>query len=234
MDPQERHELMTDAERRYQTCIHEAGHVVIGYCFDAPLGERGCEVLAWDQGVTDYCEGDLTPEQEGIIVEGAGVAEELWLGWSGKMTESQFRRFYKVDWPNDYKPEMGITDSYERLELAKMAAPKNPYRAMSDWNVKVRHMLADPLTWAAVVTVANALYKKGGLEPEDIETLIMKTVRKAEARGTSNRTAQNAGLHNLSVTYAQIWRDRAHARYWEQPGALEKRLSSFQRTIRRQ
>lgn len=215
---------MTRAQRRYRTCVHEAGHAVAGYCFGAPLSDRGCEA-GLDEGVTANTYTELETQQEGVVIEAGGVAEDLWVRETGEWVKSEYEIYYSLLVP----VSKGVrTDSQDRMELAVSMMPANPYQAMADWNKAARRLLSDRIVWHAIIHLANELYRGQALEAEEVEEKIMFALNQAKAAGHRvNQT--NRQLYKLLTDWELIWRQRAASRYWERREVVEQRIEEFRR-----
>ena len=212
--PEDRHELMNKQQQRYQTCVHEAAHAVFTYCMTGALERGGCEVNSWDEGDTSFSLSELEPADDAVVTMAGATAELVWLGHPSHLTRTHWETWYETE--RHYTTDMGQTDSQIQLKAAEKLRPDDKYGIMGEWDGKVNQMLKDPVIWTAIIGVANKLYAEQGLDAEQVERIIMRIVKHAQAAGFPEPTKHNRLLYDLRNNFTKfIQARRAQRPSWE-------------------
>ncbi len=212
--PQKRRDVMTEQQRMYQTCIHEAAHAVFTYCLNGALERDGCSIDSCDEGVARTDLYSWEPADEAVMTMAGATAELVWLGHPSRSTRANFQWWYENE--RRYTPDMGRTDSQTQLEIAEALRPDDKYGIMGEWDWKVNRMLKDPVIWNTIIGVANRLYAEQELDGEAVERIIMRIVKQAQATGFPEPTKYNRLLYELRNNFKKFIQERRAQRpSWE-------------------
>jgi hypothetical protein len=142
------------------TAFHEAGHCVAAYSVGLRIVNLSIVPTPEALGYCHYA-GHRSVEQEILVLLAGGVAEALHEG------------------QHDFDGEE--SDAHAAYALAHRLAEGDGYRAttlLDRHREQARRLLLDPVTWSAVVRIAEALLERGALDGREARRIYRQATRK--------------------------------------------------------
>lgn len=172
---------LCDTARRYCTCIHEAGHAVFAEYFECYVGASGVWVSDDYGGLCTYEGVSDDPATVALLALAGLICQWEWLSPGSQLGATSWGSA-------DYTRHLVInaadggsaSDSAIAQRLSIRLHPLDPDALLSQWIFHSRDVLRTKSIWSSVIAVANCLYFRSILSPQQVGS-IMNGVVAAEA-----------------------------------------------------